>query len=172
MSEVDLSGFDANEQPEQEEFKAMPEGDYVVLAVDSEMKANREGAGQHLHFTFEVIDGQYKGRKLFDRLNLINDNQAAVDNAKRALGAICRAVGVPKPRNNLELHNKPLVAVVKVELDKKDGKTERNVIKKYKPVSDQSANVGFAGTPAATPAANTPAAATPAASSAPPWAKK
>jgi len=170
-----LNGFDASTIPEQREFTALPEGQYVVVATASEMKPTKNGNGEYLQITFEVIDGPRKGAKLWARLNLVNQNQTAVDIARVELGAICRAVGVIKPNDSSELHNKPLLVTVAVEID--DRKREGNVIKKYESATVQgqvAAPGGFAqNAPNFTPppAANAapwsaPVAATPA-----PWAK-
>ena len=170
---ANLAGFDASQVPEQQEFSALPEGQYVVIATASEMKPTKSGNGQFLQFTFEVLDGPQKGRKLWARLNLVNPNQTAVDIAQRELGAICRAVGVIKPSDSAELHNKPMLITVAVEID--DRKRESNIIKKYEAVA--------AGAAAAAPAASggapwggaaqqaAPAAAPAAAPGTPPWAK-
>ncbi len=157
---ADLSGFDASQVPEQQEFSAIPEGQYVVIATASEMKPTKRGDGAYLQITFEVIDGPQKGRKLWARLNLKNPNQTAVDIAQRELGAICRAVNVIKPNDSGELHNKPLLVTVGVEID--DRNREGNIIKKYEPVIAGGA-VGFA------PAA--PVHAPQAAAVVPPWQK-
>lgn len=142
-----LQGFDASTVPEQESFAALPEGQYVVIATGSEMKPTKNGQGQFLQIVFEVLDGQQKGRKLWARLNLVNGNQIAVDIANRELAAICRAVGVIKPNDSAELHNRPLLVTVAVEVD--DRKREGNTIKKYEAVN--------AGASMATPAAATAA---------------
>ena len=170
---ANLAGFDASQVPEQQEFSALPEGQYVVIATASEMKPTKSGTGQFLQFTFEVLDGPQKGRKLWARLNLVNPNQIAVDIAQRELGAICRAVGVIKPSDSAELHNKPMLITVAVEID--DRKRESNIIKKYESVGPGAAAAAPAasgGAPwggAAQQAA--PAAAPAAAPGTPPWAK-
>ena len=69
-----LYGFDASQVPEQQEFTALPEGQYVVIATASEMKPTKNGNGEFLQFTFEVLDGPMKGRKVWARLNLKNPN--------------------------------------------------------------------------------------------------
>jgi len=164
-----LNGFDANNVPEQQEFSALPEGQYVAIATASEMKPTKNGNGQFLQFVFEVLDGPQKGRKVWARLNLVNQNQTAVDIAQRELGAICRAVGVMKPNDSAELHNKPLLITVAVEVD--DRKREGNVIKKYEAigavVGGQQAQAQFQNAAAAPAAAPWSA---PAAGAAP-WAK-
>ncbi|WP_448510115.1 DUF669 domain-containing protein [Immundisolibacter sp.] len=170
---ANLAGFDASQVPEQQEFSALPEGQYVVIATASEMKPTKSGIGQFLQFTFEVLDGPQKGRKLWARLNLVNPNQTAVDIAQRELGAICRAVNVIKPSDSAELHNKPMLITVAVEID--DRKRESNIIKKYKPVSAgagapaAAAPTASGGAPWSSKAA--PAAAPTAAAGTPPWAR-
>lgn len=156
---ANLTGFDATQVPEQEDFAALPEGQYIAIATASEFKPTKKGDGEYLQFVFEVIDGQYKGRKLWARLNLKNQNQTAVDIAQRELGAICKAVGILKPNDSAELHNKPLLITVAVEVD--DRKRESNTIKKYESVLAQAAPPSFAP-----PAAQAAPAAAPAT---PPW---
>lgn len=150
-----LQGFDASQVPEQQEFSALPEGQYVVIATASEMKPTKSGTGSYLQFTFEVLDGPCKGRKVWARLNLQNPNQTAVDIAQRELGAICRAVGVIKPMDSSELHNRPLMITVGVEVD--DKKREGNIIKKYEGVSGGQAAAAAAPRPAAPAPAAAPA---------------
>jgi hypothetical protein len=176
-----LQGFDASTVPEQQEFSALPEGQYVVIATASEMKPTKNGQGQYLQMTFEVLDGPQKGRKVWARMNLVNSIQTAVDIAQRELGAICRAVGVIKPNDSAELHNRPLMITVAVEVD--DRKREGNVIKKYEAVNaGGAAPVAGAAPAGAAPwgAAQQPAAAAAPAAGAPwsapaagaaPWAK-
>jgi hypothetical protein len=156
---ANLAGFDASQVPEQQEFSALPAGQYVVIATASEEKVTKAGTGKYLQITFEVMDGPQKGRKLWDRLNLWNQNQTAKDIAQRALGAMCRAVGVIRPNDSSELHNKPMLITVDVELD--DRQRESNVIKKYEPLAGGAA-------PAAAPA---PAPAAAAGTGSMPWAR-
>lgn len=168
-----LAGFDASQHAEQVSYAPLPAGQYVVIATASEMKPTKTGTGQFLQFTFEVLDGPSKGRRLWTRLNLINPNQTAVDIANRELAAICRAVGIIKPQDSAELHNKPILVTVDVELDR-NGK-EGNRITQYDPIGGGApAAPAFAQAPAA-PAAAAPwggaAPAAPAAAGAAPWAK-
>jgi hypothetical protein len=163
---ADLSGFDASTVPEQQEFTALPEGQYVMIATSSEWKATKAGTGEYLQFVFEVLDGPSKGRKVWARLNLKNPNQTAVDIAQRELAALCRAVGVIKPSNSAELHNTPFLATIGIEVD--DRKRESNTIKKYEAVASNSAAPAASSGPFGAPRAAAPAAAAPAAA---PWRK-
>lgn len=171
-----LSGFDASTVPEMTEFTALPEGPYVSVAIASEMKPTRAGDGEYLNVTCEVIDGQYKGRKFWTRMNLKNPNQVAQQIGHQELGALCRAVGVIKPDDSSELHNRPFIAHLGLELDSVK-KKEQNVVKKYEPVgapghapAPAPAPAYQAAQPAQSPAYQAPApAAAPAAAGTAPW---
>lgn len=110
---ANLNGFNAEEVEPQTGFDALPAGKYEVCIIESEERANKSGNGSHIYLKFQVIDGEFKNRNLFARLNLDNPNQTAVNIAKAELSAICRAVGVLQPKDSVDLHNIPLVAVVK-----------------------------------------------------------
>lgn len=110
---ADLTGFDANQVEPTTEFEPIPAGKYQAMITESEMKLTKSGSGSYLQLTFQILDGEYKGRFLWSRLNLNNSNATAVEIARRELSAICRAVGVMTPRDSVELHNLPLVISVK-----------------------------------------------------------
>ena len=155
---ADLRGFDAQTVEPNDSFDPIPNGDYLCIITTSEMKPTKAGDGAYLELELQVLEGPYQGRKLWDRLNLNNDNETTVKIARGTLSAICRAVGVLQPADSCELHDLPLVA--KVVCKKRDDTDElTNVIKSYKKRD------AVATTPASSPA-SAKAAAT---SSTPPW---
>lgn len=132
----ELGGFDANKVDPTTPFEVLPAGDYEVVIVNSELKATSRGDGKLLELTLQVLSGEHQNRKLWDRLNLINPSAAAQQIARGTLSAICRAVGVATPNDSSELHGKPLVAVVKVKKQVRDGKETgslQNEVAGYKP---------------------------------------
>jgi hypothetical protein len=97
----------------------------------------------------EVIEGQYAGRKVFDRLNLKNPNSVAVEIAQRSLSSICRAIGVTNPKDSSDLCDKPLM--IKLAVKPADGQySASNEIKGY-----EAAKGGAAMQAAATASAGT-----------------
>jgi hypothetical protein len=149
---ANLNNFNANEV-EPASFEPLPAGRYLAVITESEMKATKSGAGQFLNLTFQVLDGEFKGRKIWARLNLKNPNPQAEQIARGQLSALCRAVGVMTPRDSLELHNLPLLVTVKVKKLEDTGDLQNEVS-------------GFSKKDAT---ATTPAAPAPAATSTPPW---
>src|SRR5262245_52807200 len=127
---ADLRGFDANQVEPSSDFEPIPAGKYLAVITESEMKPNKAGTGHYLQLTFQVIDGPYKGRNLWARLNLDNPNAQAVQIARAELSAICRAVGVLAPNDSVELHNLPLVIHVKCKKREDTGELG-NEIKGY-----------------------------------------
>ena len=107
-----LDGFDANKVTPATDFEPLPEGKYLAVITDSEMTPTKRGNGRYLEFTFEVIDGPHRGRRLWSRHNLDNPNPQAVQIAQGELSAVCRAVGVMRPKDSIELHNLPLLVSV------------------------------------------------------------
>lgn len=143
--------FDASTVEPQKPLDPVPAGEYRVVIVESEEKENSKSTGTYHQFTMEIVDGEHKGRKLWERLNLNNPNDQAVSIARSTLSAICRAVGVMKPRDSTDLHNLPMSIKVGLERRKDTGELS-NVIKGYLPKGD-------APPPAAPPAT-------------PPWKRK
>jgi hypothetical protein len=151
-----LNGFNAAEVEPSKGFDPLPVGKYLAAIVDSDMKTTSAGTGEYLKLTFEVMDGEFKGRKLFANLNLDNPSDEAVGIARAELSAICRAVGVLAPQDSVELHNVPVVLKVGHEKRKDTGEIQ-NRIKGFE------SRDGVAT--AAKPASNTPGAV-------PPWKQK
>ena len=130
---VNLQGFNAdNFENESPSFLPIPAGWYEAIIIDSEMKETKSGTGEYLQLTLEIVGPTQEGRKLWDRLNLKNQNQVAVDIANRTLADICRAVGVHAPKTSEELHDRPLM--VKVAHREYQGET-REEVKGYKPAA-------------------------------------
>lgn len=146
--------FDANAVQPQDSFEPIPAGWYECMIVDSEMKANKAGTGQYLQLRFDVTEGEYSNRVLFERLNLDNPNTTAVEIAQRTLSAICHATGVLQPRDSSDLHNIPLRVKVSVR-PAGNGYDASNDIKGYESLGGvkQAAPVKAAANQTAQPAA-------------------
>lgn len=105
--------------PEQHEamvdFSALPAGEYIGRITKSEMKPTKNNQGQYLELEFTVDSPGFGGRKLWTRLNLVNQNPKAVEIAERELKSICDAAGVGAISDSNVLHGKPMVIKVKVD---------------------------------------------------------
>ena len=127
---ANMHGFDANNVTPMVEFEAIPAGKYLAVITESEMKPTKSGSGSFLELVFQVIEGEFKGRNLWARLNLDNQNATAVQIARAELSALCRAVGVMAPKDSCELHNLPVLVTVKCK-KREDTGDLTNEIKGY-----------------------------------------
>jgi len=108
-----LGGFDATNVDPRQDYSPIPAGKYLAAITESEEKPTKAGTGAYLALTFQILEGEFQGRKLWARLNLQNPNPKAVQIAQAELSAICRAVNVLKPQDSVELHDLPLMITVK-----------------------------------------------------------
>lgn len=106
---ANIAGLYNPEAEAQQDFSPLPTGEYMAQIVDSDLKPTKNNAGHYLELTLEVMEGPYKGRKHWDRLNLDNPNAQAVEIANRTFSSIREATGVTNPRDSQDLHYKPMV---------------------------------------------------------------
>lgn len=165
--------FDATQVQPTSTFDPLPNGTYRMHVTESEVKPTRNGSGQYLQLVWEVIDGDFKGRKVWDRLNIENANQTAKEIALRSLSAICHAAGVLKLSHSTQLHHKPVMVKLVVKQDA--GYEPRNEVKGYTAVEGgagvplpKSGTTAHGQSQAAAVTGSTP----PAAANAPAWAQK
>lgn len=160
--------FDASTVAPQTPFEIIPPGKYKVQVIDSDMRSTKDGGGQYLWLEMEIVEGEHAGRKLWDRLNLVNANAQAVEIAQRQLSALCHATGQLRVNDSEQLHFKPVIATVKVR-QARDGYDASNEIRGYEPAGGGQAPARTTTTPAT--AAQPRPAATPA-NNAAPWKRK
>jgi len=147
------------------DFSAIPAGEYVAHIVSSRMVETKEKTGYFLELVWQVLTGDHVGRKLWSRLNLINNSTATVEIANKHLKSICDAIGIPGPVSNSDvLHAR--ACIIRVSVTPATSQyPEGNEVKNYEPYGTPGA--GAAVLPAA--AALTPAVPVAAAVEAPAW---
>lgn len=158
-----FAGFDADNVEPAQPFTLLDEGVYEAVIETVIEKENSKKDGSFLEFVFTVISGPNEGRKLFERLNTKNPSRKAVDIANASFSSMLRALGVPRPVNEDDILNIPLILSVGIRKNKSsnpdwDGKLS-NFITGYKPLNGQ-------------PAASVSAPVAPAKPVKAPWAKK
>jgi hypothetical protein len=156
--------FDPDTVPDRPSFDPIPAGKYKVVITDSEEKQTKKGDGSYVQFTLTIIDGEYQGRKLWDRLNLNNPNDQAVAIARGTLKQMATACNVKSLKDTGQLHDIPMIAKIVLKANKETGE-QVNEIRGYEPANHAapSANNG-SKPPAMSGTASAP--------TSPPWKKK
>ena len=132
MVKLDQELVDSMANLTEDRLPPLPEDDYNVMIVDECIKETSKNTGSYLQLELVVVDGECKGRKIWDRLNLWTINPEARKIAQKTLTAITRAVGldVSTLDDTASLHNLPLSEKIIVD-EYQDRKT--NKVKSYSP---------------------------------------
>lgn len=102
-------------------FEPLPAGTYPLQVIESRIEDTRSGSGQMLTLTLEVLNGPYQGRRIWDRLNIRNQNPDAQRISQQALKALCeqiKIVGILQDSD--DLHFKPFQGRVTIEPSRDD----------------------------------------------------
>ncbi len=141
---ANLNGFNANDVEPANDFDPIPAGTYLAVITASEVKPTKDGTGEYLELSFQIIEGDYQNRLLWARLSLSHPKDIVSRIARSQLADICKAVGVLKPNDSAELHNLPLLIDVRLKKRKDTGDIV-NEIKKY--ISRKRSGTQIAPTP-------------------------
>jgi hypothetical protein len=150
--------FNASDYQPRAEVGAVPAGKYLCIAEDTERKNTKNEEAQYLQITWQIIEGEYKGRKIFERLNLwkaqggdwVRRTDDAGTIAGQTMSGILMALGIATIRNHEELRGKK--AFLKVKVRKSEEYGDSNDVQNHYPASG--------ATPAAAPVSAPPAAPT------------
>lgn len=159
--------FDATQVAPSTSLGPIPAGNYLAHIVDSDVAPLKSGNGAALKLVFEVLDGEHKGRKVIERLNIQHTNAQTQQIAQSQLSALCHAVGAHQVQDSAALHFKPVKIVVAVRPAQGEYGPQNN-IKGFESAGGGAARPVAFSAPAQ-PAANAPTAP---AGGAPAWAKK
>lgn len=130
-------------------FENLPTDWYTCQAIEGELQ--EKGNGTQLVLTWEVIEGPFEKRRIWQREWAAHSSPGAQDIGQRMIRTLGRALGIARVAAPSDVMFKPVQ--VRVGLSKKeDGYEQRNEVKGFRPL-------------AAAPAAAAPAAA------AKPWGK-
>lgn len=166
-----ILNFNAQTVDPNSSFDPLPPGWYNARMIESEIKPTKAGDGAMLACQYEIIDGQYNGRRVFANYNIENKNPVAVKIAYEQLSALGYVTGVIDMQDSEMLHGIPIQ--IKLSLREASGGYDAsNDIKGYRDQHGRDPKdiiAGGAGGPAApgAPAAPNAAPAAPAAPKAP-----
>lgn len=132
----------------------LPSGPYPMQITGMEVKANRDASsGHNLALEYTVLDGEFKGRKFYENLNLWHTgSSAAVEIANKQLSSIGHAVGVLAGADLTILAFKPMIVELELTEAQPDkinpntgetvkGRGPQNRVVKRDPISQQATQV-------------------------------
>lgn len=176
--------FDASKVAPAVPLEPVPADNYTVTLTDGEVVPTADGSGERLKFELTIMDGPFKGRKVWDGLNIKNQSAKAQEIAHQQLSAICYATGVINLQDVQQFYGRPFTAKIGLDPRRQDANDAekwydpRNTFKGAKPLDGGAAAPGAVAMSSGAPVPawlNKPApGAAPAAGAAPanaPWLK-
>ena len=141
------------------DFEPMPQGKYNAMVTDSSIKPTQNG-GEMIELVCKVLDGKHMNRKVWWRLNVVNENSKAENIARKDLAIFLIHLGLPPIFGDTNVvHGKPFVMGLKIKPAEGD----------YKPKNEVSFTAPAANQPTAAPMMGRPTPPPTAAVAAPPW---
>ena len=111
-------------------YDPIPSGKYTAQILESRLVKTSSGNGHYLELTWQIAEGPYQRRLVWDHLNIDNPSANTVEIAKKDLAKICRAFGLEGFSDSSELHGMP--CEIRVTTRKGDkGYSDKNEVKGY-----------------------------------------
>jgi len=126
--DFDVSSYEA---PTKRSFEPLAPGDYNAMITDSQMKTTKAGTGEYLELTMQIIDGTHSGRRIWERLNVVNASKVAEEIARSQLNGIKAACNIEKLESSEQLHDIPFV--LSLDIDRRE--PTRNKVMGYTSVA-------------------------------------
>lgn len=108
------NAFDSGQHDDMNNFDPIPAAEYTAQVTGSDVKATKDKTGKYIALEFTVLTGEFKGRKIWQNLNIVNKNPVTVEIAEKELATLCRAVGKSVIQDTQELHGKPMLMKVRI----------------------------------------------------------
>lgn len=84
--------FNAADVEPTKAYEPIPLGTYVMHAIEASRKTSSAGT-DYIELVLEVMEGDYAGRRYYERLNFWHEKDSVQEIAQRTLSAMCRATG-------------------------------------------------------------------------------
>lgn len=99
------------------DFGDIPDGDYPAIIQKFEEKQSQAGH-TYLSATFQIIDGQYSNRLVWENFNLSHPNPETRQISEGKLSSLCLAVGLTEIEDTEDLVGEEFVLRIKSKGDK------------------------------------------------------
>ena len=148
MAEIFIDPADVPEDT-RGDFELIPDCEPLAQIISDELTVKDDGKRQRLVLCWEILDGPYAGRRIWDGLNIVNPSDMSQTIAKQAVIKLCAIHNVATPlRDSTLLHFKPTRIKVRTRPAKGDYGPQ-NEIKGYSPASAPAGSAPAASAPAA-----------------------
>ena len=123
----------------QEGNSPLPVGEYVAQVVEASIQQPNSGDGYHLALTWKIIEGDYGGRQVWQRITYLHSSEQAQTIGRKMLKDLCVATGVAEQVDDAEVFLfKPVRIRLGIERDKQGVYPDKNRISRILPLEAKS----------------------------------
>lgn len=140
------------------DFEIIPEGTEVRMKCTEAEEKETSSGGTMIAATFQIVEGEYKGRKVWTNFNVVNKSEKAQNFGRRMVSGWARACGKPNANDTDQLLEKPFWC--KLGIEKGSGPyKDKNIISSFLMPEGASSPAPTAekSVPVSAPAEETPA---------------
>ena len=119
--DFDVTAYEA--QPIGSSWEPLPPGDYTACVTSTELKPTKAGNGEYIELTIEIMDGDYSGRKIWERLNVNNPSEQTMQIARSQLNQLATALNQLPLKDTDQLLEIPFTLTL--DIDRKDNTRNR-----------------------------------------------
>jgi hypothetical protein len=152
-------------------WDVLPVGEYVAQIVEASIQQPNSGDGYHLALTWKIIEGDYEGRQVWQRITYLHSSEQAQTIGRKTLKDLCVATDVAEQVDDAEVFLfKPVRIRLGIERDKQGVYADKNRISRILPLEAKSEEPEQPAKPeAATKVASAAKTAKPAPAGSAPW---
>jgi hypothetical protein len=120
-------------------WDVLPLSEYVAQAVEAIIQQPKSGDGYYLALTWKIIEGDYEGRQVWQRITYLHSSEQAQTIGRKMLKDLCVATGVAEQVDDAEVFLfKPVRIRLGVERDKQGVYPDKNRISRILPLEAKS----------------------------------
>ena len=119
--DFDVTAYEA--QPIRSSWEPLPPGDYTACVTSTELKPTKAGNGEYIELTIEIMDGEFSGRKIWERLNVNNPSEQTMQIARSQLNQLATALNQLPLKDTDQLLEIPFTLTL--DIDRKDNTRNR-----------------------------------------------
>ena len=133
---TDFNANDPNIPEDNRSFDLLPNGWQPAHIIEAEVRRTKAGTGELLALTWEILDGPFAKRRVWQNINILNQSQQAQEIGQIQFKALCQAVGIPGVRRGDDpmtvFGYKPCSIMIGRDQNRETGEV-RNAVKQTKP---------------------------------------
>ena len=120
-------------------WDVLPVGEYVAQIVEASIQQPNSGNGYQLALTWKIIEGDFEGRQVWQRITYLHSSEQAQTIGRKMLKDLCVATGVAEQVDDAEVFLfKPVRIRLGIERDKQGVYPDKNRISRILPLEAKS----------------------------------